>query len=1146
MPEPRFTSEDIIDLAEQLRRARFNIGLQQYFAAEDLMIALLTQGRLPEDPRKWKSLLGPIFCSNPMEQEQFPQLFDAWLSRKPNLVKRVEDAKQAELAEAPPPIETVPIKQPLSIADVLNWVRRRPAWSAAFALTLAALLTAGLMLKIDRHLEGQVFSQSDGKELPGAEVSFLGQKTTTDANGRFSIPYQIRVYEWVASTRVEQFQVAHIRHYLKTGLAVLKDPPKPSITLEVRPEELPVVPIPGPVPPIDTQTPPKEETSPVQRLNYRRPLLAALIPLLALLAFLLVRWIRRRMMLRKMETAGTPQLHKVTFKREDAPMFVSSPFRRAAQELRRHSPTSHSDLDIAATVNATIQKGMFTPAYAARRAAPEYLLLIDRASVDDGQARLADELAKRLGADNVYVDQFYFQDDARTLREPKPLSPVVTLHELASRYPDHRLLVFSDALGFFNPFTGKPGDWLEQFDYWQQRILLTPESVSAWGYREFTLAEQYGFTLIPAKTAGLAALANLLNFDLSPDHSNDDAPQLPELIARDPERWLDSREPKPEVAEKLCAQLKSYLGGDGWLWLAACAVYPQIKWEITLYLGGRLAVESQYPARQQGVDASSPLLTRGVLTREADWAESVLRLVRLPWFRFGRMPDWMRDRLIADFSAEQDSAVRRIVTDLLSHVTKDITQPLTLDFAEPEPPLEKWKAFKQRLSERYKQWRQHRQFYRLFQAQEADSPLRDFVFLRFLAGQSRKRLGVKPPDLLRRILFNEGVAALGLRATTLSLAALALAGILMFVLWPKPLQPPKPDDLLAKNSPTPTATPNETITPTPAISPTATPRDNRTPRPNPTTMPNVVPNPVTLPSIDMTLKPVIGGSLKLPQIEPPIRQGDSPSEPPVKPSDKQIPAAPAPQSVFSVRQTAEGYSVDLGKGVKQLELVSLKGGQFTMGSYRGDFDERPPYSVKVSPFAIGKFEVTQSQWMAVMGGKNPSRFKDDKQRDNLPVESVSWNDVQQFIKRLNDLTGSQQFRLPTEAEWEYAARAGTDTEYSFGNLEVLLGDYGWYSENSAYSPHAVGLKRANGFNLFDMYGNLWEWCSDRYIGNYYMDFQKRGTVNDPQGPVSGSYRVIRGGSWNFNAVACRSANRNNDTPGTRANNLGFRLVRIVR
>ncbi|MGH9803090.1 MAG: carboxypeptidase-like regulatory domain-containing protein, partial [Blastocatellia bacterium] len=432
----------------------------------------------------------------------------------------------------------------LTIADVLGWIRHHPAWSAATALALAALLTAVLTFKIDRHLEGQVSSETiPVLPVPGAEVKFLNQTTTTDKDGKFSIAYQIRVYEWLSPARLERVQIGEIHYFPQFPVVEVQSPAKVSVWLQKREftetggkTNQPIIP---PVTPT-----PQQEKKPEQPTFAWRIVLISLIPLLAFALWMLWRWIRRQMVLRKLETTGAPQLHKVKFKGEDTPMFVSSPFRRAAQELRRHRYVPHHELDVTATVNATIQKGVFTPAYARRRASPEYLLLIDRASVHDGQARLADELALRLDADKVYVDRFYFQEDARTLRLPEPLSPVFTLHELAARYPDHRLLVFSDAEGFFDPFTGEPGRWLEQFDYWEQRVLLTPESPASWGYREFTLAEDYGFELIPAKTGGLSALAELLNFELSPEHKDDGATPFPELIARDSNRWLDSRAPK--------------------------------------------------------------------------------------------------------------------------------------------------------------------------------------------------------------------------------------------------------------------------------------------------------------------------------------------------------------------------------------------------------------------------------------------------------------------------------------------------------------------------------------------------------------------------------------------------------------------------
>ena len=229
---------------------------------------------------------------------------------------------------------------------------------------------------------------------------------------------------------------------------------------------------------------------------------------------------------------------------------------------------------------------------------------------------------------------------------------------------------------------------------------------------------------------------------------------------------------------------------------------------------------------------------------------------------------------------------------------------------------------------------------------------------------------------------------------------------------------------------------------------------------------------------------------------------------------------------------------DLGKG-NEPEMVSLPGGEFTMGGDESD-DEEPKHRVRVSPFAIGKYEVTQQEWTALMG-ENPSKFKGD----TLPVENVSWNDAKEFCKKLSEMTGNK-YRLPTEAEWEYAARAGSTGKYCFGDDERLLGDYAWYGKNSDKKTLPVGQKKPNAWGLYDMHGNVWEWCSDGYDGGYYKELAKRGVAIDPWGPSRGSGRVIRGGSWDGGAVYCRSACRLDWAPGYPGGHLGFRLVRVGR
>jgi len=225
--------------------------------------------------------------------------------------------------------------------------------------------------------------------------------------------------------------------------------------------------------------------------------------------------------------------------------------------------------------------------------------------------------------------------------------------------------------------------------------------------------------------------------------------------------------------------------------------------------------------------------------------------------------------------------------------------------------------------------------------------------------------------------------------------------------------------------------------------------------------------------------------------------------------------------------------------VSGIDFVWVPEGCFQMGCVSGiscssDSNERPVHKVCLDSFWMGKYEVTQTQWVKVMGN-NPSGFKGDTR----PVEKVSWNDVQKFLQKLNDQAGKEMYRLPSEAEWEYAARAGTQTVYSFGNDADRLDEYAWYYANSGGKTHSVGQLKPNAWGLYDMHGNVWEWCQDRYDKNYYS----RSPSKNPDGPSSGSNRVGHGGAWSFYARDCRSAFRVSGAPDDRFNDLGFRLLR---
>jgi formylglycine-generating enzyme required for sulfatase activity len=218
----------------------------------------------------------------------------------------------------------------------------------------------------------------------------------------------------------------------------------------------------------------------------------------------------------------------------------------------------------------------------------------------------------------------------------------------------------------------------------------------------------------------------------------------------------------------------------------------------------------------------------------------------------------------------------------------------------------------------------------------------------------------------------------------------------------------------------------------------------------------------------------------------------------------------------------------------KLEMIKILAGSFTMGSDEYD-DEKPKHQVKLQEFYLGKYPVTQEQYQAIMGN-NPSHFKDNPKN---PVEQVSWNDAQKFCQKINKKTG-KKYRLPSEAEWEYACRAGTQTRYYFGDGEKQLGEYAWYSENSGSKTHSVGQKKPNNWGLFDMSGNVWEWCDDGWHENYENAPKNGSSWNDNHSQTF--FRTLRGGSWLVNSRFCRSASRDGDLAGVRNYDIGFRLA----
>jgi formylglycine-generating enzyme required for sulfatase activity len=269
--------------------------------------------------------------------------------------------------------------------------------------------------------------------------------------------------------------------------------------------------------------------------------------------------------------------------------------------------------------------------------------------------------------------------------------------------------------------------------------------------------------------------------------------------------------------------------------------------------------------------------------------------------------------------------------------------------------------------------------------------------------------------------------------------------------------------------------------------------------------------------------------------------------------------------INTTQKTAQYYIEDLGNEIR-LEMVLIPGGDFLMGSPEDELErqesESPQHLVNIKPFCMGKYPVTQAQWQAVAAleqvsrelDPEPSNFKGKK----LPVEQVSWYDAVEFCDRLTAHT-KRQYRLPSEAEWEYGCRAGTTTPFHFGEtITTDLANYRGtdnekYKRSGSYGLGPKGIYRekttvvgtfdvANAFGLYDMHGNVWEWCADHWHENYEGATTDGSAWIDPANDNDNRSRLLRGGSWNNNPDNCRSASRNNNNPDNRNNNIGFRVV----
>jgi formylglycine-generating enzyme required for sulfatase activity len=813
--------------------------------------------------------------------------------------------------------------------------------------------------------------------------------------------------------------------------------PNPTTTPTIEPKstKTPIIPITKP--PITK--PPNStalictENIPPNPINWPREIAFSLTPAtLFLISRMWWFWLNRQLFLRRYGTTTQPELQNISLADFDIEqeLFPTMIFMQIARNLRRRIPIPSNQLDIEKTIDATLrQGGWLKPIYRNYQILPEYLFLVNRTSFQDHQAQFIEEIIERLKKENVLIISYFFDDDPLICFSSNGESLPLKLDEIISKYHQHYLVLVSDTENFFSVISGELEPWVSQLITWQSRAFLTPKSTINWGYQEFQIAQE--FMILPATPQGLELFSQKpwsrdnskpLSFQERGLERGSTIP-VPQTLRIQTYRWLERNSPEPEKIATMLVSLREYLGEDSFYWFCACAVFPELQWNITIYLGNVLKTES------------------GKSLLEVD---SLTNLARLPWFRSGYIPDWLRVCLIKKLTFEQEQEIRTALQNLLNQANNSSEKGLKL------------------LSIVTK----------LVKASE-DSPLQDYLFLDFMTKPSPLMLKVpenfsqKLPKPIRKVAVNTQIN----RRRFLQIMGLGGAGFVAAVAG------------------------NQVFT-------------------NTTSQPTKKCLPVKFKSFQFNVVTV-------------NNQG-------------KIISRVSNQSWF--------FTEDLGNKIT-LDMVEIPAGSFLMGSaasptkqaISNNESESPQHKVNVPTFLMGKFAVTQEQYQQIMG-KNPARFKGAKR----PVERVSWNDAVEFCSKLSQKTG-RKYRLPSEAEWEYACRAGTTTPFHFG--ETITSDLANYDGSSTYASEPKGnyhqqttdvgsFQVANAFGLYDMHGNVWEWCQD----GWHNDYKGAPTDGSAWSSQSSDTKLLRGGSWLNNPDYCRSAFRYNSYLDDDSSNIGFRVV----
>ena len=694
----RIKIEKIIDQIELfldlLRTSGYKIGVETGIRLNVLFFRLSEQGAFPNNTQSLCSLISTIICTTPKEQQDFKKLFNNWIETST--------------------IAHEKIALPNYSKDV--WKIWNQGWLLLAIILIAGLVSTWLLFFKDdttkKNSDLSTIKESPQDELYNTSIQ---PRTVSRTNTEIEVPAPQDQITAITQTNT-QVELSTIANQAGQAYTNLSDN-----EIERSLEEY--------------------QINPFSRYKTLYLLQFLILVLLLYFWFSWWRW-RAKHYLKRVSTDEDVNIKNFYQESLEKNLFDSLKMSRTTRKFRQHILQSSEHLDTEATINQTcINGGVFSPIYGNVNIIPEYLVLIDRKIFGDIQAKWMDSFVDYLEANHVFVERFYFSGTPHLLTSQKDELHPVSLDTLLSRFPDHRLILFTDADHLIHPITGKLTSWISKFVFWSSRTVFIPGSDKEIAFRRQIL-EQSDFIVLPASEHGISVLVEKYLQPSLPDRikiENASSYSYPSMLYGLTGKWLDRYPPSNEIIEKNLLALNKYLDFSTMEWLKACAVFPSINQNLTIFLGEEL----------------------GTLN-EANF----LKLSRLPWFRFSYMPDWLRHRLINELSSDQEKMIRDIIKEKLEKSINTEKKDISIKIANFKHPFAKrWfrSVFKAILSN-----------------SSQESEIQDHIFIQYVENPLAFRISKKLHRAFGPQWTIKRLAGLLIKGTLLSLALILILNIAQF------------------------------------------------------------------------------------------------------------------------------------------------------------------------------------------------------------------------------------------------------------------------------------------------------------------------------------------------------------------------------